>query len=1042
MAIHMQLPGVLSVTYLSRSIHTIEGVFSGLSASYDPSFVGVRKILLAVQSALVTEEWKAGDLSALSAVKLVTQSDLLSASDKNYLCLRRNLGLSFLPAMVVICLSFLPTTMLPFLGFKVFPGISLSVLLMLIFATPVQFLSAHPFHKHGFLNLLKGILTVDLLVSLTVSFCYFYSVFSIVFALVRGDPAAPRLLQETPQLGPQYLNQGFVPPPHFAPNPPAFQAGSGIPAYSNSASYFAPPSGALAQALTGPPAAPHEVYEVPTAAVAPIVAAAAPPIVAAAAPPIVAAAVPPIVAAGANAAHVVMTSDSESGELPHFFETASAIVLVVILGRLLEHRTRRTACKHITDLEKSCNTICEVVSKPNETLHPVILRTCPVEALSLGDHIRILEGHIIPVDGVKANDGVVTLDEAVLRGESQSPVTKSEGDKVLAGSYVTMGALIVRVERIGHSSSLGRLLSIVDSASCSRSSYTRTAIVMARWILPVTLVCAFLVLSWWNVIVFSGRLDVVWPWRPFFNRVLIYPSQLARVMFAARFGLGVLAVAAPCAMGFALSVGAMSAISSAVSAGALVRGVASLEKLNEVDTVILSKTGALTTRNPSVKSVALSGRSLEAVASAIHESAYGQRRDVQEEELFGHSLQQLKHLSSQDFFNLEFATLTPQWCDFELPNPDLHEAMVWKLLASIEGASCHPLAEVLFKSALDKLVVSDVFPMKQCVHLPGAGLQGIFVVPSAQEPDVHIDVGISVGSWRFISAQLSDEEREKDSYEALQQFVFSEQAKSRAVVGLSLTVLTATPVNVPVACFALEEYLKPKTSTVVSTLQSSFGLGVFLCSGDSTLTTQSTASSVGIPLTHVRPELNPYEKAQFIRSMQSSGKVVLMVGDNDHDSKALRQADVGLVIGSQGELGLKSADILLLRDRLESIPSLFSLAQLSVSNFRTTVLWSIVYVVVTLPVAMGVLYPFFYLPPSLGSLVATVFTFVLAQHSLSLRTKVSVMTHIRRRCRLCFQFLSRGKASAPQNLDSVVSTPFTLGDDQLDEYLDDIDIAV
>ncbi|KAH0477217.1 MAG: uncharacterized protein KVP18_000853 [Porospora cf. gigantea A] len=972
-------------------------------------------------------------MSALSAVKLVTHADLVSASDKNYRCLRRNLGLSFLPALVVICLSFLPTTLLPFLGFKVFPGVSLSVLLMLIFATPVQFLSAHPFHKHGLLNLLKGILTVDLLVSLTVSFCYFYSVFSIVFALVRGDPAAPRLLQEAPQLDRQYLNQGFVPPPQFAPHPPqpGFSAGSGIPAFSNSASYFEPPNGPFGQALTGPPSPPaaglQDVYEAPVVAtgVAPVVAGVA-----------------PIVAVGGNAAHVVMTSDSKSGELPHFFETASAIVLIVIIGRLLEHRTRRTASKHITDLEKSCNTICEVVSKPNETLHPVILRTCPVEALSHGDHIRILEGHIIPVDGVKANDGVVTLDEAVLRGESQSHVTKTEGDKVLAGSYVTLGALIVRVERIGHSSSLGRLLSVVDSASCSRSSYTRTAIIMARWLLPVTLVCTLLILSWWNVIVFSGRLDVVWPWRPFFNRVLIYPSQLARVMFAARFGLGVLAVAAPCAMGFALSVGAMSAISSAVSAGALIRGVASLEKLNEVDTVILSKRGALTTRNPSVKSVALSGRALEVVANAIHECAYGQRRDVQEEELFGHSLQQLKHLSSQDFFNLEFATLTPQWCDFELPNPDQHEAMVWKLLASIEGTSCHPLAEVLFKSALDKLVVSDVFPMKQCVHLPGAGLQGIFEVPSAQDPDILIDVGISVGSWRFISAQLSDEEREQDSYEALQQFVFSEQAKSRAVVGLSLTVLSATPVNVPVACFALEEYLKPKTSTVVATLQSSFGLGVFLCSGDSTLTTQSTASSVGIPLTHVRPELNPYEKAQFIRSMQSSGKVVLMVGDNDHDSKALRQADVGLVIGSQGELGLKSADILLLRDRLESIPSLFSLAQSSVSNFRSTVVWSIVYAVVTLPIAMGVLYPFLYLPPSLGSLVAVVFTFVLAQHSLSLRTKVSVMTHIRRRCRLCFQFLSRGKASAPQNLDSVVSTPFTLGDDQLDEYLDDIDIVV
>ncbi|APR78700.1 Lead, cadmium, zinc and mercury transporting ATPase [Minicystis rosea] len=265
---------------------------------------------------------------------------------------------------------------------------------------------------------------------------------------------------------------------------------------------------------------------------------------------------------------------ADHGRMVHvYFEAAAAIITFVLLGKLLEARSRR----RLTDAVRGL--VALVPKTARRVRDGADEEEVPVEQLRVGDRIVVRPGERIPTDGEVVR-GVSAIDESMLTGESM-PVDKKEGSSVFGGTLNQSGALTIRVTRIGGETTLARIVEAVEQAQGSRAPIARLADVVSRSFVPAVIAIAVVTM-------------VVW--------IVADPSATGIATAIERF-VAVLVIACPCALGLATPAAVAVGTGRGAELGVLVKGGAALEAASHVDTVLLDKTGTLTAGSPALTDV-------------------------------------------------------------------------------------------------------------------------------------------------------------------------------------------------------------------------------------------------------------------------------------------------------------------------------------------------------------------------------------------------------------------------------------------------------
>ena len=261
-----------------------------------------------------------------------------------------------------------------------------------------------------------------------------------------------------------------------------------------------------------------------------------------------------------------------NGEVPLYFEAASGITVLVLLGQVLELRARRRTSAAIRSLlELSPRTARLVRSDGTEI-------DVPTGRIEAGDTVRVRPGEKVPVDGV-VTGGASSVNESLMTGEP-IPVEKAVGSRVIGGTVNGNGTLLVRAERVGSETLLARIVQMVSEAQRSRAPIQQLADRVSSYFVPTVVLVALLAFALWAI--FGPE------------------PKMAQALLNA---VAVLIIACPCALGLATPMAIMVGTARGALAGVLVKNAEALEMLEKVDTLVVDKTGTLTEGRPRVTSV-------------------------------------------------------------------------------------------------------------------------------------------------------------------------------------------------------------------------------------------------------------------------------------------------------------------------------------------------------------------------------------------------------------------------------------------------------
>jgi Cu+-exporting ATPase len=260
------------------------------------------------------------------------------------------------------------------------------------------------------------------------------------------------------------------------------------------------------------------------------------------------------------------------GSVAVYFEAAAVITVLVLLGQVLELRARAQtsgAIRALLDLAPRTARRVRADGSDEEVA---------LDAIAVGDRLRVHPGEKVPVDGVLA-EGRSSLDESMVTGESM-PVTKAPGAHVIGGTLNQTGGFIMRAEKVGRDTMLARIVEMVAAAQRSRAPIQRLADQVAAWFVPLVILVA--------VVAFAA-------WATFGPQ-----PRLAYGLVAA---VTVLIIACPCALGLATPMSIMVGVGRGARAGILIKNAEALERMERVDTLVVDKTGTLTQGKPAVVAI-------------------------------------------------------------------------------------------------------------------------------------------------------------------------------------------------------------------------------------------------------------------------------------------------------------------------------------------------------------------------------------------------------------------------------------------------------
>jgi P-type Cu+ transporter len=264
------------------------------------------------------------------------------------------------------------------------------------------------------------------------------------------------------------------------------------------------------------------------------------------------------------------------GAVGTYFEAAAVIVTLVILGDVLQLRAMGQTSQAIQQLLKLAPNLAWRLRADGSE------EQVPLAGVVVGDRLRVKPGEKVPVDG-EVLEGTSRVDESMITGEPV-PAAKATGDKVTGATVNGSGALVIRAERVGADTLLARIVHMVGEAQRTRAPIQRLADIIAAYFVQVVVVIAIVTaLVWW-----------------FFG-----PEP--RLAYAFLNAIAVLIIACPCAVGLATPISMTVAMGEGARAGILFRSAEAIERMRDIDTVVVDKTGTLTLGRPTLTDFLVEG---------------------------------------------------------------------------------------------------------------------------------------------------------------------------------------------------------------------------------------------------------------------------------------------------------------------------------------------------------------------------------------------------------------------------------------------------
>ncbi len=276
-----------------------------------------------------------------------------------------------------------------------------------------------------------------------------------------------------------------------------------------------------------------------------------------------------LVALGTSAAYFYSVYLVAIGAGHAFFEASAVVITLILFGRWLEARAKRSTGAAIRALMALRPEQARVERGDGEV-------EIPIAAISVGDVVVVRPGERLPTDG-RVLSGTSAVDESLLTGESL-PVEKQPGDDVVGGSINGSGLLRIATVAVGESATLARIIALIEGAQAKKAGVQRLVDSVAAVFVPIVLLCAVITFLAW-----------------FFLAGTLSGAVLAAV--------AVLVIACPCSLGLATPTALMAGTGVAAKAGILIRDIEALERAHRLDTVVLDKTGTMTEGRPEVTDI-------------------------------------------------------------------------------------------------------------------------------------------------------------------------------------------------------------------------------------------------------------------------------------------------------------------------------------------------------------------------------------------------------------------------------------------------------
>jgi len=267
----------------------------------------------------------------------------------------------------------------------------------------------------------------------------------------------------------------------------------------------------------------------------------------------------------------------------HFFETSSTLITFVILGRYLENIAKGKTSEALTKLMSLQASFATLLTLDDDD-QIIEEREIPAEMLKAGDVVKVLRGQKVPADGSLIH-GTITVDESMITGESM-PVFKKAGDSVIGSTVVQEGQCRVKCTQVGEETKLSQIVRLMENAQSSKAPIQAFADQVASVFVPFVIIVALVTFFLW--LSFAEHVE---------PEAKMGQSDF---LFAFLFGLAVLVIACPCALGLATPTAVMVGTGVAASLGVLIKGGEPLQRARKINAFIFDKTGTLTIGRPVV----------------------------------------------------------------------------------------------------------------------------------------------------------------------------------------------------------------------------------------------------------------------------------------------------------------------------------------------------------------------------------------------------------------------------------------------------------